>query len=164
MPVWQKFILKVLAAFFISLICGNLHITGWCGQTNMSTSDMSWYAEPDYVIHIDAHFNDLWELNTMGQKGGTADADIDTPDAWDITTWGSDVTVHPHLNHPYQGGGIQGNNESSPPLVGGVRGGGELLRFKRVSLVVFKQGIDANGKHGQLFFAKAKSKMFNKLI
>src|SRR3990170_3482172 len=90
MPVWQKYILKVLAAFFISLICGNLHITGWCGQTNMSTSDMGWYAEPDYVVHIDAHFNDLWELNNMGQKGGTVDADIDAPDAWDITTGSSD--------------------------------------------------------------------------
>ena len=37
------------------------------------------------------------------------------------------VTVHPHLNLPHQGGGIQGGNEYSPPLVGGVRGGGELL-------------------------------------
>src|SRR3989339_1725221 len=38
------------------------------------------------------------------------------------------VTVHPHLNLPHQGGGIQGDNEYSPPLVGGVRGGGESLR------------------------------------
>jgi len=143
MPIWQKFILKVLSVFFIILICGNLHITGWCGQTNMSTSDMSWYAEPDYVVHIDAatapdtkttagnqsvrfpgeghtqgtnsqpaavgnpnitfpgfyasrtihdaaQFNDLWELNNMGQKGGTVDADIDAPEAWDITTGSSD--------------------------------------------------------------------------
>src|SRR3990167_4322623 len=37
------------------------------------------------------------------------------------------VTVHPHLSLPHQGGGIQGDNEDSPPLVGGVRGGGELL-------------------------------------
>ena len=33
------------------------------------------------------------------------------------------VTVHPHLNLPHQGGGIQGDNEYSPPLVGGVREG-----------------------------------------
>src|SRR3989339_485405 len=98
MPIWQKFILKVLSVFFIILICGNLHITGWCGQTNMSTSDMGWYAEPDYVVHIDAQFNDLWELNNMGQKGGTVDAHIDAPDAWDITTGSSDNDIENAAN------------------------------------------------------------------
>ncbi|MBI5677266.1 MAG: UvrD-helicase domain-containing protein, partial [Planctomycetes bacterium] len=39
------------------------------------------------------------------------------------------VTFHPHLSLPHQGGGIQGDNKYSPPLVGGVRGGGELLRI-----------------------------------
>ena len=47
------------------------------------------------------------------------------------------VTVHPHLNLPPPpfspsvrgtGGGIQRDNMYPPPLVGGVRGGGELLR------------------------------------
>src|SRR3972149_5628343 len=42
----------------------------------------------------------------------------------------SNVTVHPHLNLPHQGGGIQGDNEYSPPLVGGVRGGEGLLQEK----------------------------------
>src|SRR3990167_7088387 len=49
------------------------------------------------------------------------------------------VTVYPHLDLPpspflplSEGdrGGIQGDNEYSPPLVGGVRGGGESLRKK----------------------------------
>jgi len=52
----------------------------------------------------------------------------------------NNVTVHPHLNLPHQGGGIQGDNEYSPPLVGGVRacpvpdtgGGGELLQNNKL--------------------------------
>lgn len=39
------------------------------------------------------------------------------------------ATVHPHLDLPHQGGGIQGNDEYSPPLAGGVRGGGELSQL-----------------------------------
>ena len=154
---WYAYMAKVyfkgVVCFFISLICGNLHIKGWCGQTNISTPDMSWYAEPDYVVHIDAttapdtkttagnqsvrfpgegghtqgtnsqqpaavgdpnttfpgfsasytihddaQFNDLWELNNMGQKGGTADADIYATEAWDITTGSSDNDIENAAN------------------------------------------------------------------
>ena len=51
------------------------------------------------------------------------------------------VTVHPHLNLPHQGGGIQGDNEYSPPLVGGVRGGGELL-LKMVEKLPKSKGVE----------------------
>jgi serine protease len=40
----------------------------------------------------DTRFNDLWGLHNTGQTGGTPDADIDAPEAWDISTH-SDIVV-----------------------------------------------------------------------
>jgi subtilisin family serine protease/subtilisin-like proprotein convertase family protein len=56
------------------------------------------YAEPDYVIRADLTPNDpsygtLWGMNNTGQSGGTVDADIDAPEAWDVSTGGGSVTV-----------------------------------------------------------------------
>ena len=55
------------------------------------------YAEPNYIVSIDAipddaYFANLWGLDNSGQTGGTDDADIDAPEAWDLTT-GSRSTV-----------------------------------------------------------------------
>jgi subtilisin family serine protease len=60
------------------------------------------YAEPNWNYHAtattpdDPLYNDLWGLNNTGQTtgagAGTADADIDAPDAWDVST-GSLSTV-----------------------------------------------------------------------
>ena len=55
------------------------------------------YAEPNYigtwdVVPNDAQFGDMWQLDNLGQTGGTVDADIDAPEAWDIFT-GSAQTV-----------------------------------------------------------------------
>jgi subtilisin family serine protease len=36
---------------------------------------------------------ELWGLNNTGQSGGTADADIDAPEAWDISTGSSSIVV-----------------------------------------------------------------------
>lgn len=36
----------------------------------------------------DPMFNQQWALNNTGQNGGTPDADIDAPEAWDIATGG----------------------------------------------------------------------------
>ncbi len=49
------------------------------------------YAEPNAIISInstpnDTSFGSLWGMNNTGQTGGTPDADIDAPEAWDITT------------------------------------------------------------------------------
>ncbi len=56
------------------------------------------YVEPDYEVHIaetipnDLNLN-LWGLNNTGQTGGTPDADIDAPQAWDIQTGSSNVVI-----------------------------------------------------------------------
>src|SRR5262245_17764161 len=56
------------------------------------------YAEPNYVLHTDAipndpQFGSMWGLNNTGQSGGTADDDIDAPEAWDISTGNSSIVV-----------------------------------------------------------------------
>lgn len=55
------------------------------------------YAEPNFILSIQATPNDpdfskLWGLHNTGQTGGTADADIDGPEAWDKSN-DSSVTV-----------------------------------------------------------------------
>ena len=56
------------------------------------------YAEPNYRLQAagvpnDPSFSDLWGLDNFGQAGGTPDADIDAPEAWNITTGSSNVVV-----------------------------------------------------------------------
>ncbi|MCK5553514.1 MAG: S8 family serine peptidase [Deltaproteobacteria bacterium] len=56
------------------------------------------YAEPNYVLRAlatpnDPQFNQLWGLHNTGQTGGTPDADIDAPEAWDIHTGSPDVVI-----------------------------------------------------------------------
>src|SRR4030095_15216469 len=40
------------------------------------------------VIPNDPSFGQQWSLNNTGQSGGTPDADIDGPEAWNLTTSG----------------------------------------------------------------------------
>lgn len=56
------------------------------------------YVEPNYKISIqaspdDPKFSELWGLHNTGQTGGTADADIDALEAWDISVGSRDVIV-----------------------------------------------------------------------
>jgi subtilisin family serine protease len=59
------------------------------------------FAEPDYLRYTtlttpnDPKFMDgtLWGLNNYGQNGGTAHADIDAPEAWDVLTSASNIVV-----------------------------------------------------------------------
>ena len=54
------------------------------------------YAEPDFIYHKniqpnDESFKQLWGLDNQGQEGGTNDADIDAPEAWDTATRSSSI-------------------------------------------------------------------------
>jgi subtilisin family serine protease len=60
------------------------------------------YAEPNHIVTIDSvpndpSFGNTWGLNNTGQtingSPGTPDADIDAPEAWNVTTGSSNVTV-----------------------------------------------------------------------
>ncbi|MFQ6078637.1 MAG: S8 family serine peptidase, partial [Thermodesulfobacteriota bacterium] len=56
------------------------------------------YAEPNYIVRAlvlpdDPQFNQLWGLHNTGQTGGTPDADIDAPEAWDITKGDPTVVI-----------------------------------------------------------------------
>jgi subtilisin family serine protease len=47
----------------------------------------------DVTVPNDPDVEDMWGLHNAGQTGGTPDADIDAPEAWDITTGSSDVVI-----------------------------------------------------------------------
>jgi subtilisin family serine protease len=56
------------------------------------------YAEPNYIQWADAipddpDFGQLWGLDNTTQTGGTDDADIDGPEAWDIATGSQSIVV-----------------------------------------------------------------------
>jgi len=68
-------------------------ILGW-SQTTVGVRSV----EPDRVVTAttipnDPSFNQLWGLNNTGQTGGLANADIDAPAAWDVTTGSRSVVV-----------------------------------------------------------------------
>ena len=63
------------------------------------TTTSSFLIEPDLPIPGDSKrqtIPSLWRLyglNNYGQSGGTTDADIDAPEAWEITTGSRDVVI-----------------------------------------------------------------------
>ena len=82
------------------------------------------YAEPNYIyrtsdIPNDPSFNQQWGLHNTGQTGGTPDADIDAPEAWDIETGNSDVVIAVidtgvDYTHPDLAGNIWKNTDEIP--------------------------------------------------
>jgi subtilisin family serine protease len=111
------------------------------------------FAEPDFQRELLVSPNDtyfangtLWGLNNTGQNGGTPDADIDAPEAWDVLNSASNIVVaildtginpaHEDLatnvwRHPVDGGygwnalatnNAPGDDEGHGTLVAGVLG------------------------------------------
>lgn len=57
----------------------------------MSLGDFT--ASEAAVMPDDPKFSDQWHYHNTGQSGGTADADIDLPEAWDVQTGDANVVV-----------------------------------------------------------------------
>lgn len=56
------------------------------------------YAEPNYIVYAtltpnDPGYQNLWGLHNTSQTGGKNDADIDAPEAWDISTGTGNVVI-----------------------------------------------------------------------
>jgi subtilisin family serine protease len=67
-------------------------------QTSLAQDPRVETVELNYWLSInsvpnDPQFNLLWGLNNTGQTGGTPDADIDVPEAWDIQTGSENVVL-----------------------------------------------------------------------
>ncbi|MFQ5630230.1 MAG: S8 family peptidase [bacterium] len=65
---------------------------------NLESEPQIAFIEPDYprfadLVPNDPQFGSLWGMNNTGQTGGTADADIDAPEAWNVTTGSASILV-----------------------------------------------------------------------
>ena len=99
------------------------------------------YAEPNYRYQLsrtpnDPRFKDQWALDNTGQEGGIVDADIDAPEAWDITTGNKDLLVavldtgidatHPDLKNIWsnrrEASGKQGEDDDGNGYIDDVSG------------------------------------------
>ena len=83
------------------------------------------YAEPNYVVSAqatipnDPRFAELYGLNNTGQTGGTADADIDAPEAWDLQTGASVAVAVIDTGLDYNHQDIVGNVWTNPGEIAG---------------------------------------------
>jgi subtilisin family serine protease len=59
------------------------------------------YAEPNYIVSADqlpsnpddAYRSDLWAMHNLGQSAGTTGADINAPEAWQVSTGSQSVVI-----------------------------------------------------------------------
>ncbi len=61
-------------------------------DSEVQLAQFNHYVKERQTFPNDASFSSMWDMHNTGQTGGTVDADIDAPEAWDITTGGLTVT------------------------------------------------------------------------
>lgn len=69
------------------------------------------------TVPDDPSFGTQWHLNNTGQTGGIADADIDAPEAWDVSTGGNTAHGDTIVACIIEGGGVDINHED---LIGNI--------------------------------------------
>ncbi len=57
-------------------------------HSSVSIAQFNHYITERSVFPNDTRFGEQWSMNNTGQTGGTPDADIDAPEAWDLVTGG----------------------------------------------------------------------------
>ena len=68
-------------------------------QDWLASNDSVAYFEPNLVLPMvdqvpdDSSFANLWGLHNTGQSGGTVDADIDAPEAWELATGSAGIVT-----------------------------------------------------------------------
>lgn len=77
----------------------------------VTTVQKNHYITQRETIPTDALFTNQWHHKNTGQTGGTIDADIDTPDAWDITTGGETTHNDTIVVCVIEGGGVDISHE-----------------------------------------------------
>jgi subtilisin family serine protease len=89
--------LKLANALYVRIPAGVDVLTA--KQKMKADADVK-YVEPNYIVHAtqqkipnDPRFTELWGMDNTGQLNGTADADIDAPEAWAVSTGSPSVLV-----------------------------------------------------------------------
>lgn len=86
------------SAYLVSFPAADHHALDRAVSALSAASSVVASAEADYIVHAlidpnDPFYSQCWGENNVGQSGGVADADIDAPEAWSLTTGSASVLV-----------------------------------------------------------------------
>lgn len=99
-------IMRVSLLSFNTDVVSHDRIQYWLySQPEVSIVDYNYYVEMRSTLPGDPSITQQWHHNNTGQTGGTADADIDSDLAWDITTGGTTANGHDIVVCLVEGGG-----------------------------------------------------------